>query len=752
MNKLSFYGLFLVPILYFLPFDQYEYYVQFLAQIILACSVLVVGLFVWRKRGRFFVPPGSIFLGLLLCCILLQIVPLPLSLLQEVLPFNYGVYSPILAVTDDVKYVMPSVCPKASLDLITHIIGMLLFYIATTQLFTNGSLLRKYVWRLVVISALIAVSAWFRLLLISFDVLPAWDMHEEILSLQFWKDQNPNIGFGFLTIPLTLALFVYYHPGVSKMKRPGDPFSGWWQFPGAGRQLFLLITLITLGGVEYLYIGRAGAALIALTLTIFTGVLLFNRITMKRFMATVIATGSLVLVCFTEFLQLKSFLLRINGEDISFSWEPVYSGMNKVWQLMQEFLFVGSGAGTYENISSSLYHGGEMLISNGFAPQSFVKFSVEVGFLGICCGIIFIIVVLGKGALKLQKRKDTFSVLLGAATITGLLLMLVLALLGLDIYSVSYGFVFLLYSSLLIAAGYSQSFLNFHDTSLPRGQMFWKPFLTLSGAILFLVVMFLRGGEMRGIAEHSAVSGLPLHSNMLKKDLVFVSEKYENALRYDPFEARYFHDMGIVLDIYNLPHESLEYYMQASLKNPLRGEYLQDLAMRLPEEQSDTAFSLMGAGYERMSDKSKITLQYAEWLIFNGRKDESLKVFKKGLLENNSLLNGTAKLLSEHQFSREEVVQVLPKSVESWISYGEYLIANGDKKGAEYYIENALMYLPSEKVIQARWFHIVFKAYTLKSDLQKAKETVELGLKYLPESEELKELLANLPAISKENS
>ena len=85
-----------------------------------------------------------------------------------------------------------------------------------------------------------------------------------------------------------------------------------------------------------------------------------------------------------------------------------------------------------------------------------------------------------------------------------------------------------------------------------------------------------------------------------------------------------------------------------------------------------------------------------------------------------------------YEFSQEEIERVLPRSVQSWVRYGDYLEKTGDIEGAGYFRAEALDFLYLEDEIKPGWFTQLISYYRRQKQPDKAVDIIRQGIYYLP--------------------
>jgi tetratricopeptide (TPR) repeat protein len=233
--------------------------------------------------------------------------------------------------------------------------------------------------------------------------------------------------------------------------------------------------------------------------------------------------------------------------------------------------------------------------------------------------------------------------------------------------------------------------------------------------------------------RYKSVKNIYLNPHLAPKLMQQVSSAVEQAARFDPFNGFYPFLLGDVARYQDQRHKAFEYYLQAGRKDPLEGAYLQRIAYMLPQKYQHDAEDLMAKGAERTLNKDDLTLSQAQWLLEIDKKEKAIGVLRQALVQNPRLVTEVIQMLQSFSFSRKEIAEVLPASVDEWIRYGAYLEETGDIKGAEYFYDHAVDFLKNATKIQPEWFSRLYSFYRKRKQTEKAVDILRLGIKKNPD-------------------
>ncbi len=115
----------------------------------------------------------------------------------------------------------------------------------------------------------------------------------------------------------------------------------------------------------------------------------------------------------------------------------------------------------------------------------------------------------------------------------------------------------------------------------------------------------------------------------------------------------------------------------------------------------------MSEGYRRALNKDKMVFSWAEWLLVNGQRDQAKELLQDRLSTDPSQSLQALPLLETHRFTRQDIIDVLPRRVDTWVSYGDLMEKVGDLEESEYFRSQALGFLRAEEEDRGQMVHPV---------------------------------------------
>ncbi|MEJ2137824.1 MAG: hypothetical protein P8X86_21615, partial [Desulfofustis sp.] len=286
----------------------------------------------------------------------------------------------------------------------------------------------------------------------------------------------------------------------------------------------------------------------------------------------------------------------------------------------------------------------------------------------------------------------------------------------------------------LLAAVVNHRYLHYEEESLLPAMTGVRSSMLSAATALFLIVTGVcQLGVLSAGYRYAQVKHLYVSRYLAPELQAEVDEALRNSMRFDPLEGRYPFERGRIEIVRRQPLEAFAYSLRAARLQPMAGVYLQRLAMMLPASRPEEAEALMEKGYRRALDKDGLLGSWIEWLLITGRREQAVELMQERFSQAPQLLVSMIPLLAAYEFSRHEVVRVLPRSVQSWMRYGDYLEKTGDIEGAGYFRAGALRFLDLEGEVRPGWFTQLISYYRRQKQPEKALETVRLGIDYLPD-------------------
>jgi tetratricopeptide (TPR) repeat protein len=729
------YGLYLL-ILIFAPlaFGTVELWSLAAVEVLTGIAAILLFLSACFSRKNTYVIPGLVPLLLLLLYILFQLIPLPADLVRFISPSTYSAYAPVLSVSGE-KWIPLTIDQKATLQEFFRISCYSLFYIVTIQLLSIGGRLKRTVFTVVSLAAGIALLA----------IAQQVDSPDKIYWLRSVPDNaspfgpwiNPNQFAGYMEMmsPLALGLFLFYKPRGHSDITPREKIVNFFTMPGSNLYLFIgsAATLMALS----VFVSLCRGGILTITLSVFVFMLLYNMKRPRHGPAAILVIIGCVIIAVSWF-GWDTVITEFN-HGVTPSGE-LSDGRFYLWadslRIIQSFFLFGSGFGTYIDIFPSFRSVPGYSIFD-HAHNDYLELLTDGGIIGFALAGWFVLTILNHGRRKIRARRDKYAVLLGIGAYTGIIAMLIHSVTDFNMHNGADGLYFFFLCGLLVAIvntrfGYSESITLLETQSSNRN------FGYLAGAVLLTVLIsVVQYGVLRAKAEYGRVKDIYVNRHLSEIRLKKVIDGVITAKRFDPLEHLYDFKLGTIEWFLQNREESLACFLQAARRNPMNGAALQRIGLLIGDKADETKTRLLlEKGYRRNLDNEELVVVFAEYLLEKCDREKAIEVIGKKLQDSPSLIKKWSPLFEDFSFSRDEIATALPRSVDAWIQYGDYLEKINDIEGAEHYLGTALSFLGGEEQVKPYWFQKLIRFYNKNGQPEQSllilRQAVEAAPDYAP--------------------
>ncbi len=724
------YSLFLATLLFApLAFGSVETWSIALVEILVFLTALTY--FFQGKHGArpFLQVPGILPLLLLILWMFLQLIPLPPPLVKMIAPGIYQAYAPIIDLQETSQWIPLTVNQKATLLESLRITSYAIFYILTVQLLSKGEALTKTVriiaWLAMTIAFLAIIQKftspdaiyWFRATPVSSAVGP-------------WVYRNHYAGFMELVCPLVLALFFHYRPTFTYKQTFRERIVSLFTAPGSNIHFFLGFGVVLILASVFIALSRGGI------ISIIFGFFFFLLLLTKKHSHTgkilpLLLLGCLILA--VTWMGWDPILARFDATMTQTG--DITDGRLLVWQdcapLIRDFLFTGSGFGTFLQVYPQ-YSTLPSIAIYDHAHNDYIELITDGGLIGLALAAWFVIAILGHGFGKLKSRREPYSIFLIIGSLTAIFSLLLHSVTDFNMHNGANGLYFFFLCGILVSAGNTRLRYRTRPTLLDSASPRWKLACLAATPLLFFTIS-IQGGILLAEILYQQAARIYINPQLSEQTFQKLLLTTNKAIRFDPLEAFYSNYKGNLLSYLQQTEPAFINYLQASRKDPLEGAYLQRLGLILTPTDNAKASRLMAEGYARSQNKEQLVFTWAEWLLRQNRKQEAVTVLQQGLDQFPTLARKLPPLLSGSQFSREEIQTILPKSVSTWIHFGDFLEKLGQMEDAEYYRRHALEFLDLEETVSPWHFTQLYSFYQRQKRTDDAVAILRQGIEWLPD-------------------
>lgn len=683
----------------------------------------------WFFRKKQLKVPGLFPLLLLLLFMLLQVVPLPPSLLKILSPAAFAAYSPIADLVDTGQWLPLTLHQKATIQEFFRISAYALIYILTVQLLNNPINLKKTVNLVIALAVGVAFVAivqdvsspekifWFR------------EVPENAHPFGPWINPNQFAGYMELISPVALGVFLFYKPRIRPDESWREKMVSLFSQPESNLYFYYGFASVLLVLAVFVSLCRGG--IISITLSGIVFVLLYNRKELQR------GRMALLLVCCCVFLAISWFGWDIVIAEFNHGFDSagrIRDARLTLWQdslsIIRDYPLFGSGFGTFQDIYPRYSTLADTLIYD-HAHNDYLELLTDGGLLGFTLAAWFMIAVLGHGWKMVRARRDRYAILVGIGAISGLAAMLMHSSTDFNMHNGAVGMYFFFLCGLLVSS-VNVRFNYFAQGTLlkplPERANIW---LVLVGTGLLAVTLIAQTSAIYARILYNEVQGIYISRQLADTHLQKIKANLETAVRFDPFDSLYPFTLGTVQWFLSEREKALDYYLRAGLHKPMEGAYLQRIGLMLTND--DQGKALIQEGYARAQNKDDLAISLAEWLVVKGHREEAGRIVRERLQVRPQLMGKVLPLLESYGFSREEIASVLPSSVDAWLRYGALRAEMGDSEGEEFFTRNALEFLEKSGTVKPQWFQQLIGFYSARGYKDKALAILRQAIERVPD-------------------
>lgn len=658
--------------------------------IITSLSLFCYALGALSKRYFFFDVVGALPLGLLLYFTILQLVPMPPVLVEALSPHTYQLYQPLLDEQESQRWISLSTSPKKTLQLFFLLSSSILIYILSQQLFSDRIKVKTYIFR--------AFLSFTLLSLITLGLLPL------IAGLEVWG----LLSFLYFLVPVIFALFLYYIPVIKGRGTLGDELRLLLKEPDFQTHLIYLSCFVLL--VVVLIVQSTWTALLCLYGIALLFLLFFSLKFTATFRPVLLLLLLIVLPFFAGLFPANTWYSKvwhnINGTHL---FEVTGELATILIQIIKRFPLFGAGFGSSEEIIPYLFADLEGAGVVARLPLG-VQLIIEIGLIGVVL-IFWFFLSLSLAIWKMVRvRNDRFVSLMGIGAMTALTgFMLQLLFLPDSLKATT-----LIYFAWFIGVCNSAVHCRFHyyEPDSYRAQKN-RTFSLLIGCFSFMLcgfsILTFSTNWYAGYLSTNvgfAVDGEDLTSKQLKA----ARDSLRIAMALDPLESRYPYKLAQLESFADNDQRARDLFVDAGIRNVMHGSVYQQLALR-GERRDEERVALIEVGFRHDPGNTELGLQYGAWLFSRNKREEALHLIERAVaLEPEEALVWLP-LLMRNEVTPDELLQILPHSVELWLQLADESEKEGKLLFADFFYQQALAISGGDEYVDPAWLQQIIGYY-----------------------------------------
>jgi O-antigen ligase/tetratricopeptide (TPR) repeat protein len=680
--------------------------------------------------------PGLLPLMLFLCWIVIQIIPLPIFLVEIISPVTVKLHHETIGIVEPVEWLSLSMNKRSTLLEFFRYATYAVFYILTVQLLVRKEYLKKTIHYIVILSSGMAILAILQYFLSADEIYWFRSVPENATPFGPYMYHNHYAGFMEMVFPLSLVLFIHTRPIVlygSFRQRIFEFLNN----PTTNIHLLLGLSTIIIGASIFLSYSRGGIISLCIALCFLAGMLaLQNRKKENYFLFPTI----MIMILFTVGWFGWDFIFE-RFEKIRNADGLIYDARLLLWadtmNMIKDFPLTGTGFGTFIDMYPGYRSVPENLIFE-HAHNDYLEFFTNGGLIGSGLILWFMVSIFNKTIRAFRKRRDSYSMIISIACMTGIISILLHSVTDFNLQNGANGLYFFFLFGLLVSATHTRLHVRNEQTYLikpkkPPGK--WIPAVT---AVLLIVSLVVQSGCVTGKYYFSTIQNIYLDETVSEGKLRQLLPIAQKASLYDPLNALYYFGIGNISYFLRDGDAAVDHYQKAVFCNPAKGEYLQRLGIVLSENgRTGDAEKLFQTGIIRDKNSPESYSQYALWLLSQNRADESVVFFQKAMeLDlNKANLLAVIDRMEKGGAGNDLILKALPQQVESFLHFADYLKKKNGNSYLPQVYQTALRLLVKQKDGQQAWHFIALSNYVMaKGQSDEALRIMGMARDRMPEN------------------
>jgi tetratricopeptide (TPR) repeat protein len=642
-------------------------------------------------------PPGLMPLTLWACFLILQLVPLPPSILRIVAPETWNVYRESVWLIRPEAFMPISVRPKTTLLEFFALVSGIFLYILMAGLLADRERLRRVTFSLVFFFAALAAAV------IASPLLPQGAFRESLL--------HPHL-LGILAMLLAPAIGIYLAVRAKFSQGGGlRRLADGLRYPLINPEIPVVVAVVLYFGAVITHASLAwqiGAAAALLSCAF----VLLLRATRRADAIRLLSSVSILAIGGLGFRSQETL-----AEDTS----SYFEALKQFPFLDAQFqnLFVGSGVGTFHESAH---------LRDLDSVSGVLIMAIEGGVPALAFSAAFVVALLTGIWPHWKRAHERLPLYVAMGALAGIWTFL-LASLSED--ALLQGPLRLLFFFLAAMAVAAVRLPSRQDWSQPAPT---RPMKHPRAALICVTVLF-----SAYLLFHASIRIAAFQLQSPDPEAGREMRRIQTAIIFDPLEDGYRYLKADLLHKMNLSKAAEQSYFDALRRSPLRREYLHDYGFALISRgEGDLGGRLVISGSRGRSADSGRHRVYVEWLFSSGRTAQAKEAVQTILSERPEETSGYLSLLSELGINEPELGQWIPLQSAAQLSLGKFLLDEGDDRRADEAYRTAVYLLAQEASPDAALARYVLHHFDRSGNREGALEVLRIALNLFPDEIELR--------------
>jgi tetratricopeptide (TPR) repeat protein len=705
----------------------------------LCCRAIV------KEEGRtLYEVPGLLPLSLLLGFMLMQVLPLPVGLVQVLSPETGEIYKQTLELDGPAGWVSLSLNRKATIMEFFRVSSYSAFYVLTVQLLAGRGMLRRTVSVVAIFASGLAMLAIVQHLLPGHFLFAFREYPGNASPFGPYINRNHYAGLMGMLFPVVYAAFLYSRPTVESesfrdtMTRLLDRLS-------TSNHLSLGFSAILIIASVAVSLSRGGMLCIAASMIFFGLLLTWRGVGRGKGLAALLVVSLVVIYVgwygWAPVFERFGNILGPEGE-ITLLRPRIWDDVSHI---AQDFPSAGTGFGTLVDIYPKYRSipGTDIL---AHAHNDYLQLFSDGG-LPAAVFVAWFLAAVGIASFRTAvRRKDIQSIFLFAGAATGVFSMLLHSFADFNLQIGANGLVFFFLLGLSVSASHTRFHSRRGSTYLREaGSGRLKRLLPAGAFVLLLVSLLFNGGILLGeIFAHGAEPRVMQRADS-QDEVEEVQRCAARATRFDPLDGEHWYARAVVERTYREADSSLAHLKKALRAVPVRAEYLQRLGQAWSDRgEFEKADSFFRAGITFDPRNASRYRVYGSWLLSRGEIGEGVRHARKAVSLDPAETEQFITLMVLYGMTDEEILSALPERTDPFFRFAAYLLGVGREDLAEEAYREGLRHADREERIQPRFYFTVSGFYRQRGRYDEALMVMREAIGAVPDSASVREGAAAL--------
>jgi O-antigen ligase/Tfp pilus assembly protein PilF len=701
---------------------------------------VAVLIYFWDPKNLkiFYDVPGIMPLGLILCYMLLQMIPLPAFLVGLLSPETLALYEGTIGIVDMPTWLTLSVNPRSTLGEFFRFSAYVSFYVLAIQLLTDSRRLKKTVLIVLGLCAIIALQAILQKYINNGRIY--W-LREPPFNSSFigpYVYRNHFAGYMEMLTPIAIALFFRYRPpmhyGDSWQQRLANAIT----YPYFNTYLLFGFVAVLMAVSIFICMSRGG--MISFVLSCFVLMLVLIRREKKN--------SSIYL----GLLLLSVILLAIGW----FGWDVIdqrfgmffdeqgdlHEARPYIWHdtigMIRDFFVTGTGWGTFGNI----YPTYRTYVDNRFAYHAYndyIETLTNGGFVSLALIGWFLATVIRQIVKGLNQRRDAYAVYLTWGSIAGILAILLHSFTDFNFQNGANGLYFFFLVALAVSASHTRS--HGKEPTILQSQKKRGLGYTVLICTGFLLLASLTENicSLRVNSQLASILQSPWNAETEQEELQDTEVRLVKAQSLSPYNSYINFLLAEINNTMGNGEASDRYYKKSIRLNPTQATYLQNYGFFLNKNgEYSLADSLMQAGIRHDRNDPDRKRNYARFLFDANENEKGLQVMTDVFAGDSQNAASDIAYLIDAGFSVVDIRRNFPAKTVPLLAFADFFDQKGDPEQAAVLYRQALGKITSEKVVVPAYFSKVSRFFREQKRYEEALDVILQAIALFPAHSDLR--------------